>query len=133
MLPLLGKWALDVSAQTARARTFSDQFTYASGRRTLVTPALVRRFGSERVYGFAGGGVGVEIESEHSRYPVNNPPQFVGTYEYKDRRAAVMWLMGKGGVVWNPVSRLLVRGDVEAAFHYVLPNLTARIGVGWRF
>jgi hypothetical protein len=80
-----------------------------------------------------GGGVGFQIDSNHSRTQVNNPPQFVGTYEQKGRDAGVMWLLGKGGVVWNPVSGLLVRGDVEAGFRYVLPNVTARIGVGWRF
>lgn len=133
-VPLTPKWAVDVSFLTSRLDPWEDPTHYHAVRRTLLSPAIVRRFGNPRVYGFAGAGIGLESDATHIRWPYfsGDPPLQQGISESKYRNNGAT-LVVKGGVVWNPVSRLLVRGDIEAACRYVLPSVGARIGIGWRF
>ena len=132
--PLTSRWALDAALATARPDAYDQPPGYFSVRRLLVSPALVRRFGNQRVLGFAGVGLGLQSDNTHSRHSfyAGDPPQMTGITEVRTTQTG--WtLLARVGVVGNPWSDLLVRADVELSWRYVLPNVVGRIGVGWRF
>lgn len=134
VLPLIAKYAIDVDVQTAqlsRRIVSPDRFSI---RRTLISPAFVRRWGAERVYGFAGGGIGAQIDQTHSSFRIfgGTPPEPTGTVEASNIDSAATFL-GKTGIVISPIPKLLIRGDLLLAFRYVLPTVSLRLGVGYRF
>jgi hypothetical protein len=100
------------------ARIKVDRF--GPSTHTLISPALVWRWGSDRLYGFAGGGVGMEATRE------------TGFQAFRETRynAAVQ---GRGGVVFSPNNRLLVRFEAFTSFQYVLPTAGVKVGIGYRF
>jgi hypothetical protein len=125
MLPITPKFAADVEALTAKVSSAGPPGERFSLRRTMVLPALVRRWGDGKVYGFVGGGVGMQLDRTHvvsSLAGLNFRGSDTG-----------MTLHGKGGVVAALTPRLLVRGDALIAFRYVLPSIGLRIGLGYRF
>lgn len=125
MLPITPKFAVDVEALTARVSSSEPPGERFSLRRTMLLPALVRRWGDEKVYGFAGGGVGAQFDRTH----------IVSSSAGLNFRGGDngMTLHGKGGVVAALTPRLLVRADALIAFRYVLPSIGLRIGLGYRF
>jgi hypothetical protein len=130
LVPLTSKWALDTVVATAKRENSYSPSDVVKIRRTLIAPAVVRRFGSEKAYGFAGGGLGLQSDSTNARFTAGSPTGSVTTFENRDNGGL---LIGRLGGVFNPWSQLLIRGEVELAFRYVLPNVSARIGAGWRF
>jgi hypothetical protein len=100
------------------ARVKVDRF--GESTHTLFSPALVWRWGTERVYGFAGGGFGLESTS------------FVGFLNAKETNynAAVQ---GRGGVVFSPNNHFLFRLEAFTSFQYALPTAGVKAGVGYRF
>lgn len=67
-VPLARRIALDFDAQTARlSRHGPTPDRFWTSRRTLLSPSLLYRWGSETTYGFAGGGVGAERVANISR------------------------------------------------------------------
>jgi hypothetical protein len=129
MIPLTTKWALDTVVATGRTENTYSPSDFVRIRRTLIAPAIVRRFGTEKAYGFAGGGLGLQSDSTNARFSAG-PGTQVTTFERRDNGGL---LIGRLGGVFNPWSQLLIRGEVELAFRYVQPNISARIGAGWRF
>ena len=101
--------------------------------RVFLSPAVVWRFGAERMYGFAGGGVGLQIDKgrtlELDFRPGQQPP-LARERPYTDAGAT---LHGRGGVVINPGHRVLVRAELLVMWHYVLPTVGARFSIGYRF
>ncbi|HWQ56359.1 MAG TPA: hypothetical protein VN442_21915 [Bryobacteraceae bacterium] len=140
-VPLVPRLALDLDFQSARfARDFGSQGSYFRTRRWLISPALLYRFGNERVYGFAGGGLGAELNRsvsiESNFLPGYQPPGWQeispgvwkATHSSRDRT-----VHARGGFVISPVRHLVIRVDVHAGWVYVLPNLGVKVGVGYRF
>ena len=139
-VPIVRKLAVDLDVQTARfERDFGP--TYWRDRRWLISPSLLYRFGgSERVYGFVGGGIGAELNRtvtiERNFLPGYRPPGWEeispgvwktsGSFNYRT-------LHGRGGFVYSPVPHLAVRVDLHAAWAHVLPNVGLKVGVGYRF
>jgi hypothetical protein len=108
IVPITGKWAFHADVTTGRRLPY---FAPIAVRQTQFAPAVTRRWGTNRIYGFVGAGPGVQWESRE--------------------KTAVM-LHGTGGVVISPVSQLLIRGDMFVSFRYLLPLYGIRVGVGWR-
>lgn len=135
VLPLTSRWAVDVDLQTgSRDNDNQPLDQYFSIRRTLLNPAIVRRWGTERLYGFAGAGIGLQVDSRESTWRVysGNPPvqTGIGRSETTDSAAT---LIGKMGIVAAPAGPLLIRGDLLLVWRYVQPTVGIRIGVGYRF
>lgn len=138
-VPLVRKLAIDLDAQAARFVRESGP-TYFRTRRWLISPALLYRFGSERLYGFAGGGIGAELNRsvtiESSFLPGYQPPGWQQispgvwktTHSSRDRT-----VHARGGFVVSPVRHLVIRVDVHAGWVNVLPNLGVKLGLGYRF
>ncbi|HBY58896.1 MAG TPA: hypothetical protein DEH78_03685, partial [Solibacterales bacterium] len=124
MVPITGAWAVDLEVSTGRATQESPIPTESfSARRTYVSPAVVRRWGGERLYGFGGGGVGLAVDRTRT------------TFQSRDFVAndSGMTLLGKFGVVAAPSERLLLRFEAGLTWRYVLPDISARVGIGYRF
>lgn len=140
-VPIFRKLALDLDVQTARfKRDFGPQSTYHRQKRWLISPSLLYRFGNERLYGFAGGGIGAELNRtvtiEGNFLPDYRPPGWEEIspgvwkiYSNFDHRT----VHARTGFVYSPLPQLAMRVDVHAAWAHVLPNLGLRIGVGYRF
>lgn len=111
-LPFTRRLALEVDAQRVRAKRFTPL------TRVLISPALVWRWGRERVYGFAGGGLGAQINR------IAAPPS------YTDYDAT---LHVRGGIVISPVERLIIRAELFSVWHFFLPTAGVKIGAGYRF
>lgn len=138
-IPLASKLAVDVDVQTTRlVREFSGPSTYYRVRRWVISPGLQYRFGSRRVYGFVGGGLGGEISRSvtvEGGLDYHRPGwQEIGPGVWETRAA---WnrttFHSRTGVVISPVNRLLVRVDLNAAWAHVSPNLGIKVGLGYRF
>lgn len=131
MIPITARWAADIDLQTVRTKSEVSTGEGFSQRTTLLAPAIVRRFGTTRFYGFAGGGIGGQFEQTESRFFAGNPSDLrLVTQSYSDSGAV---LLGKLGFVAAVSERLLIRADLALNFRYVLPSVGARIGVGYRF
>lgn len=139
-MPLARRLAVDIGAQNARIVRQSAPSTYYRVRRWVVSPSLLYRFGNPRVYGFAGGGVGTEVNRsltiEGNFLPDYRPPGWeeIGPGVWKTSHA---WrrttIHARGGFVVAPVRHLVVRVDLDAAWAYVLPNAGVKVGLGYRF
>jgi hypothetical protein len=125
-LPLGRRFAVNVAAEQMRPARFNPL------TRAFVGPSLVWRWGNERVYGFAGGGVGVQIDRElrflYDSVPGQQP--VVSQARVTDSGPAIS---GQAGVVFNPVARLIVRAEVVSHWRYILPTTGVRFAVGYRF
>jgi len=129
MIPLNRRWAVDVDVLTSVKRTDYEPDQYFRTRRTTLTPAVVARWGTDRVYGFVGGGVGGQWDAiQFRRAPIVGLPQ---SFDRTDTN--FIYLLGKGGLVAVVTGRFLIRADLMLNFPFVLPNAVVRIGAGWRF
>jgi hypothetical protein len=123
-VPLASCWAIDLDVQHIRTlRTVAPGYEFGS-RRTLLSPAVVYRRGSERTYWFAGGGAGGRIESLFSRAP--GLPESTG----KSRGTTIL---GRTGFVTAVTKRLLIRTDVYAVASFLVADAGVKIGIGYRF
>jgi hypothetical protein len=132
MVPLRPRWAIDVDVQAARRSDDNFAGNQFRLRRIMFSPAIVYRRGSERVYGFVGGGAGGQFDETRItgvREPVAGS-QFAFTSE---NTTSGLTLHGKGGLVAQIFTNFLIRADGFVAFRYVLPDAGVRIGIGYRF
>lgn len=129
MIPVTRRWAVDVDLLTSVQKTDFEPGQYFRTRRTTLSPALVARWGTDRVYGFIGGGVGNQWDAiQFRRDPIVGIPQ---SFDRTDSN--FLYLLGKGGVVAVVTNRLLFRADLMLNFPFVMPNTIFRVGAGWRF
>ncbi len=139
-VPLTRRLAVDLDVETARFKRNTGG-TYWRDRRWLISPSLLYRFGAnERVYGFAGGGIGAELNRtltiERNFLPGYRPPGWeeIGPGVWKGSHSSTYrTLHARGGFVVSPLPHLVVRVDFYAAAAHVLPNFGAKLGVGYRF
>lgn len=133
-LPFAQRWAVELDAVTGRTESFDDAGLGFRSRRTLFASHLQYRRGTEKVYGFIGLGPGWQREAEEGRalfqLPGDSGPA-ARNYSRTDTRFAPLGY--KAGIVINPTKRLLIRGEVLLQHAYTLPNIMARVGIGWRF
>jgi hypothetical protein len=125
-VPLVKGLTFELDVAGMRAERFT------SVARILVSPALVWRWGSERVYGFAGGGPGLQIDrSDEVRidFP-GQPQQTVLTRRFTEQ---ALTLHGRGGAVVRLLPRVILRAEAFAAWRFVLPTVGVKIGAGYRF
>jgi hypothetical protein len=132
MLPFTRRLAVDLDVQVSKVVNDIGGNRHEL-RRWLIMPSLVYRFGTEKVYGFTGGGVGAAFDrlSHTEAFPIPRPvgPDLFA-FESKDTDRTLHAL---GGVVVNPLPHLVVRFDLYVAFQFVLPNAGVKAGVGYRF
>jgi hypothetical protein len=105
---------LDI-AFTSASRSFAGAPDFET-RQFLVSPSLVYRWGSEKAYAFAGGGIGFDSSEIDDRF-----------------RSQGATLNAKGGVVARIRGGLLFRADIVTGWRFVLPHVQARAGIGYRF
>jgi hypothetical protein len=133
LVPVARRLAVDVDLQTSRLATGEigppNHFTQ---RRTFLSPSIVYRAGSERVYGFAGGGLGLQHNRTNGTFTFSSAGGPTQTAPFTSSDTGLT-LHGVAGVVGAITPRLLIRGDAFLAFRYVLPSVGARIGIGIRF
>ncbi len=132
--PITARFAIEADLQTASA---SREFLHedrTTSRQSFLNGALVRRWGTGRIYGLMGGGAGVQWERTTSvgRVYTGNPPVETGRTEVTTHDTGAT-LHGKVGLVVAPVSGLVLRTDFIVSFRFVSPTFGARIGAGWRF
>lgn len=133
VLPFHRRWALDIDVITARAtedRPAPDLFTE---RRTLVLPSVIARWGNERIYGYAGGGAGLQSESSRVRGRIFTSPTDPGSVFERESTVHGVTLHGKTGFVYSPAPHLVLRADLTLAWRYVLPSVGFKLGLGYRF
>ncbi|MCX6638554.1 MAG: hypothetical protein NT090_26160 [Acidobacteria bacterium] len=123
-LPLSPRWAVDLDVQHNRT-TYDASTEYTFGtRRTLVSPAILYRRGSDRVYWFAGGGFGGRIDHMYGR----NPGQ--PAYRVSEDGTTIPV---RTGVVGGVTKHLLVRADLYFVFACLAPDAGVKLGIGYRF
>jgi hypothetical protein len=110
-LPVTRRWALDFDV------------THHVSRHTHFSPALQYRRGKEDLYGFVAFGAGATLTF--------GPDEFRGG-SYSRTHTSFQW-HGKAGMVKALPHRLLVRADFMTNFQPVSLDLSARLGIGWRF
>lgn len=138
MLGFSGRVAVDIGVMTTEV-TRQAGTDLARTRRTLVLPSLVGRWGSERGYFFAGGGVSAQMDRftfQSAFSPGLLPPGARdlggGRFETVARETGPMF-HARTGVVRALGESFLVRIDLIWAHRYVLPNIVATGGIGIRF
>ncbi len=122
-VPFARRWAADVEIQHVRTRRQTGGGEFAFGtRRTLLSPAILYRRGTDGLYWFGGGGIGARVET--------------GFYEdsgsrFENRRRGWTIPLRTGFVA--SAGRLLVRAELFAVESYVAPDIGVQIGLGYRF
>ena len=124
--PLTQRIAIEVDL----SRVSVDRF--GPSTHTFVSPAVVWRWGTDRAYGFAGTGLGLVANRANGYEPVfppGQPPAYVlhRVTEYNGT------LHGRGGFVFAPVERWIIRTELFSGWQYALPTFALKIGVGYRF
>jgi hypothetical protein len=137
VVPVRRGFALDLDVQTGLAerhhRFVEGSVTYRT-RRTLVIPSLIYRFGTTRLSGFVGGGVGAQFERSQSRQrgvtPTGQPWLEIepGVFELDQSDVSRMLSMRTGFAAFV-TEKIGLRGDVLVAGWHV----GARVSVGYRF
>jgi hypothetical protein len=123
-LPLSSRWAVDLDVQHSRT-TYDVRAGQTFGtRRTLVSPAILYRRGSDRVYWFAGGGFGGRIDRMYDRSP--------GQPERRVSENGTAFPL-RTGFVGGLTKQLLVRADLYVVVVHVAPDAGAKLGIGYRF
>ena len=123
-LPLSPRWAVDLDIQHNRT-TYDASAGHTFGtRRTLVSPAILYRRGSDRVYWFAGGGFGGRIDQMYDRRP--------GLPESRRSENGTAIPM-RTGFVGGVTKHLLVRADLYFVVVHVAPDAGVKLGIGYRF
>lgn len=136
MIPLLSSLALDVDIQSA-----SQEKTFAllgidlslKTRETLISPSLVWRKGTDRVYFFIGAGVGLNALRMTSAVAFINPINQESITQNVKVTSNDASLNIKLGVVGALTDHFLIRGDALVVGASDRANVTARFGVGYRF
>ena len=126
-LPFTSRLAFETNVAGMRAERF------APVTRVLISPALVFRWGHDRLYGFAGGGLGLQIDRgemlQFDLAPGETEPT-ITTRRFTDYGTA---LHGRAGIVAALTPKLIFRAEVFSAWHYVAPSCGVQVGAGYRF
>lgn len=133
----VSRLAVELDVQTSEvSRTLGSPDSLYRTRRTLVVPAVVYRFGRRTLYGYVGGGVGLELDKSLYRMPApDGGPVSDGGVEaqpgvFETRQSTTSAAVSvRSGFAVFPLRRLGIRGDVFVADWH----LGARIGIGYRF
>lgn len=144
-LPLYGRLALSVDAQTSRVAVptggsfGSPSNDWYRTRRNLVMPGVVARFGRERGHGYFGGGIAGEWDTSTYHYEPGPDDDLrmvegwsairPGVYELTRSEARGLKPFCKLGVNVFPLPRVGVRADIYGVGWHV----GARIAIGYRF
>lgn len=144
-LPLRGRLALSVDAQTSRISVpifgslGAPVDDWYRTRRSLVMPGVVVRFGRQRAHGYFGGGIAGEWDTStyHEELGPGDDVRGVegwrairpGVYELTQSESRGSKPFCKLGVSIFPLPRVGVRADIYG----VGWHLGARLGVGYRF
>jgi hypothetical protein len=135
-IPVSRRMAVDVEAQTSEVKHSRRAGDFYRTRRTLIVPSLIFSWGDQTVYGFAGGGLGVEFDSNTTRHS-DFRPDFTreewrevlpGVFEL-DRSDVGRATSLRAGIGVSAFRRVALRWEVYTAGW----NLGARMGVGYRF
>jgi hypothetical protein len=126
-IPFARRWAVDVQALTSR---FSDAPNFRL-RRILLSPALQYRRGNDRAFWFVAIGPGLQRDRTSGMYSVFDSTGASRPVSYDDTRSGLT-LHWRTGAVFEPASRVLIRGEFFWANRYVLPNLGVAISLGVR-
>lgn len=120
LVPVSRRFAMDFDVSHGRSSRDTGPVHFGTNT-TVVSPSLLARFGSERVYGFAGGGAGVQYD------------QFTSSLSPVDASSTAFILHGRAGIVALITGRLLLRADFVLPFRFIVPNTTVKAGIGYRF
>lgn len=122
-LPFAAHWAFDFDAQQIRTRRETGgPFSFGTNR-TLLSPALVYRRGTEKLYWFGGGGIGARLETTFTEGPNGR---------FSSSRQG--WTIPlRTGIVAAISKRLLLRAEVFAVTSFLVPDAGVQIGIGYRF
>lgn len=126
-LPFTSRWAVDVQALTSPLSSRPD-FRL---RRVLLSPGLQYRRGNDRAYWFLAFGPGWQRDRTRGMYQVLDTTGGSRTVPIESTQSGVT-LHWRTGAVFQPVRRLLVRGEFLWANRHVLPNLGVAVSLGIR-
>jgi hypothetical protein len=122
-LPFARHWALDFAVQHIRTRrTTGGNFEFGT-HRTLLSPVLVYRRGTDRLYWFGGAGIGGRVENSYSH-------SLSGDFSASDSGWTLPF---RTGMVAAITERVLLRAELYAVWSYVKPDTGTHVGVGYRF
>ncbi len=121
-VPFAHRWAADVEIQHIRTRRQpAADFAFGT-RRTLLSPAIVYRRGSDGLYWFGGAGIGARIETSFFEGPT-------GRFEGSGHG----WTIPLRTGFVASAGRLLVRAELFAIPSFLAPDTGVEIGLGYRF
>jgi hypothetical protein len=121
-VPFANRWALDLDITHQRGERRFDQGFSLFGRHTHFSPAIQYRRGEETQYGFVAVGPGALFTSQGGGFQGTGGENGTG-FEWHARTGFVRAL----------TQGLLLRIDVGFHFFYVVPDVSVRAGIGWRF
>ena len=125
-VPLSRRIAVEVDIARIRVDRFSPE------THVFISPAIVWRWGSDRVYGFAGAGPGL-VATSGLDYELVFPPGQAPESIARDATRYSATVHGRGGFVYSPTGKILFRAELFSAFRYVLPTVGVKFGMGYRF
>ena len=126
-IPFAARWAVDVQALLSR---LSDRPEFRV-RRVLLSPGLQYRRGNDRSLWFIAFGPGLQRDRTSGTYQVFDSTGGSRTVSFDDTLAGLT-LHWRTGAVFQPTSRVLVRGEFFWVNRYVLPNLGVAVSLGVR-
>jgi hypothetical protein len=102
----------------------------------LINPNLLYRFGSPRLYGYLGGGLGAEVSQSAGRFLVQESTPVPPTnYVVRDIKLTNTGRLTNfvAGFAASPTESIVIRVGFYSAFRYAVPNAGVKIGIGYRF
>lgn len=126
-IPFAARWAVDVQALAAHPANWPD-FRL---RRVLLSPGLQYRRGNDRAFGFIAFGLGLQRDRTSGTYQAFDSNGGSRTVSFDDTESG-RTLHWRTGAVFQPASRLLVRGEFFWVNRYSVPNLDVAISLGVR-
>ena len=140
VVPIGERLGMDVDVSTVGTQLNSTPSEAFQLRRTFVAPSIVRRWGSNQTYAFAGAGIGLENSRRVSRSsnvlpgfrPPNSQEVSPGLFEFRSTDTGASLVL-RAGIVREISHGALIRFDMLWSQRLVLPNIGLRIGLGFRF
>lgn len=139
IVPLSRRFGVGIDVGTARTGRSLGGNDFRL-RRTFGGSSLLGRWGNDRTYFFAGGGVGFEYSSAVSTagnfLPGVRPPRAEevspGVVRFRSSETKPS-LAGRAGVVHAIRGSLLLRFDLLWSQQFARPSIGGRVGIGYRF
>ena len=119
-----------IAVEADVSRVSVDRF--GPSTHTFVSPAVVWRWGTDRVYGFVGTGLGIVANRTTGYEPdflTGQSPAYV-TRRFTEYNTT---LHGRGGFLVAPGERWIIRTELFSGWQYALPTFALKIGLGYRF